>query len=591
MEWQGWFSLALTAGVLLLLTGSQLRPHIVMMGALTLLSVSGVLTPAEALSGFSNSGLVTVGAMFVVAAGIYSSGGIDILVNSVLGKPRTLRAALARIFFPVSLLSGFVNNTPVVASLIPAVHAWARSIGISPSKLLIPLSYSAILGGTLTMIGTSTNLIINGQYQQITGQDGFSLFSITAIGLPVALFGIAYMLLVFPRMLPDYKSDEAFSNLKEFTLEVAVTSNGPLVGKSIQRAGLRELRRIYLVEIVRGDTVLAAISPEELLQGGDRLVFAGDTEAIADLLRIKGIEPSPDIASDSPLMINRPERCLVEAVVSPHCAAIGEALRDFRFRDHYGAVVLAVARHGERVLGNLGSIHLAPGDTLLLEARPEFVSRQRLNRDFLLVNALDKETPRHSRAPVSWMILVAMIVAVTLDYISMLNASLLGAGLMVMCGCCTASQAERSVDLTVLITIGASLALGEALLKTGVATYLADFIISFSGNNPWLLLILVYIAVSALTEVITNNSAAVIMLPLVLEMTERTQLSHEPFVMVIMMAASASFATPLGYQTNLMVYGPGGYRFSDFIKIGLPMNVVIGIATLCTLRIAYGATL
>jgi len=312
--------------------------------------------------------------MFVVAAGIHASGGIDILVNRLLGRPLTLRSALLRIFAPVMLLSGFLNNTPVVATMIPAINSWSQKIGISASKLMIPLSYSAILGGTLTLIGTSTNLIVNGQYQSLTGGEGFSLFSITAIGLPVAIIGGLFMWLFFPRMLPQRRSGEGFENLREFTLEVSVASDGPLVGKTVLEAGLRDLERVYLVEIERGATVLTAVSSEERLQGGDRLVFAGDTQAISELLRINGIVPSA-MAGELALSQARPERCLVEAVVSPHCAAIGQAIRDARFRDRYGAVVLAVARNGERIPGNLRAIKLQAGDTLLLEARPAFVSR------------------------------------------------------------------------------------------------------------------------------------------------------------------------------------------------------------------------
>lgn len=281
------------------------------------------------------------------------------------------------------------------------------------------------------------------------------------------------------------------------------------------------------------------------------------------------------------------ERCLIEAVVSPHCTALGYAIRDARFRARYGAVVLAVARNGERVKGNLGNIKLQAGDTLLLEARPAFVSRQRYNKDFLLINDLNTETPRHERAYLAWGILVGVIAAASFEVISMLNGALIGAGLMIMTGCCSASQAEKSLDLTVIITIAASFALGMALQKTGVAGYIAENIVDLSNGTPWLLLILTYLAVSLLTEVITNNAAALLMLPIVLEITEKADLNNVPFVLAIMMAASASFATPLGYQTNLMVYGPGGYRFSDFLKVGIPMNLLTAVVTITVLLIGW----
>ncbi|WP_031434933.1 SLC13 family permease [Methylomarinum vadi] len=588
MIWQGWLSLGAVVGVLLTLIFTRVAPHLVMMAALTVLSVCGVLTSQEALAGFSNSGLITVAAMFVIAAGMHASGAVDLLVNSLLGQPRGVRAALTRIFAPVVLLSAFLNNTPVVATMIPALHAWTRKIGISPSQVMIPLSYCAILGGTLTLIGTSTNLMVNGLYQTLTGATGFSLFSISAVSLPVAMMGLSFMWLFFPKWLPNRDQDKALANLREFTLEVSVAPHGPLVGKTVEEAGLRNLKRVYLIEIERDDTVITAVPSEEKLHGGDRLVFAGDTEAISLLLRINGIVPSVDNnAHLQSLTAQRPERCLVEAVVSPHCEAVGNAIRDARFRDRYGAAVLAVARNGERIKGNLGSIILQAGDTLLLEARPAFVSRQRYNKDFLLINDLNTETPRHERAYLAWAILISVVSAVGVGYISMLNAALIGAGLMIIMGCCSVNQAERSLDLAVILTIAASFSLGAALQKTGVANFLADSIIDLSGGKGWLLLILTYLTVSLLTEVITNNAAAILMLPVVLEITEKSGLNSEPFVFAIMIAASASFATPLGYQTNLMVYGPGGYRFTDFLKVGVPMNLFVGATTIMVLLIGW----
>ena len=587
MEWQGWFALSLCIAVLATLIFTRIGPHLVMLGALTILSVSGILSANDALSGFSNSGLITVAGMFVVAAGMHASGAIDLLVTTLLGRPKTVRGAISRMFFPVVFLSSFLNNTPVVATMIPAIYSWSRKIGISPSKLMIPLSYIAILGGTITLIGTSTNLIVNGQYQALTGESGFSLFSITAVGIPVAIAGFILMWLAFPKLLPDRVQGQVFSNLREFTLEVSIAPNGPLVGKTIEQAGLRHLQRVYLIEIDRNGTAITVVSPEEVLQGGDRLVFAGDTDAISDLMRINGIVPSTEGEQTQAFTMQHAERRLIEAVVSPHCSTLGYAIRDARFRARYGAAVLAVARNGERIKGNLGSIILQAGDTLLLEARPAFVSRQRYNKDFLLINDLNTEAPRHERAYLAWAILVGVITAASFEVITMLNAALIGAGLMIISGCCSANQAERSLDLTVIITIASSFALGMALEKTGVAKYLAANIVDLSGGTPWLLLILVYISISILTEVITNNAAALLMLPIVLEITEKASLNNEPFVFAIMMAASASFATPLGYQTNMMVYGPGEYRFTDFLRAGIPMNIIAGVVTITVLLIGW----
>ncbi|MCX4189249.1 SLC13 family permease [Methylophaga sp. OBS3] len=583
MDWQGWFTIAVTISVLLTLILSKVRPHIAMLCGLTVLLLAGIINDTQAFEGFSNSGLITVAAMFVVAAGLHASGGVDIFVNSLLGKPKKLRHAYLRIYAPVIVLSAFLNNTPVVATLIPGLLAWCKRININPSKVMIPLSYVAILGGTLTLVGTSTNLIVNGQYVALTGEQGFSIFAITIIGLPVAIAGLIFMWLFFPKWLPDISKNHAFENVREFTLEVMVEPNGPLVGQSVQAAGLRDQKSVYLVEIERNGTLLTAVSSEQRLEGSDRLVFAGDTQGITDLLRIRGIIASTSESESSVLAAERPERSLVEAVVSPHCAAIGETVRNAMFLERYGAVIMAVARNGERIPGNLSNIKLQAGDTLLLEARPAFVTRQRYNKDFLLINDMGKESPNHDKAYLAWAILIGVITAAGFGVISMLTASMVGATLMILTGCCSVNQAERSLDLTVILTIAASFALGTALQETGVASYLASGIVSLSQNQAWLMLIMTYIAVSILTEVVTNNAAAVLMLPIVLGITQQAGINPEPFVFAIMMAASASFATPLGYQTNLMVYGPGGYHFRDFIKVGLPMNIFIGAVTIATI--------
>lgn len=586
MDWQGVLALGLTVAALLLLIFTRVGAHWVMTGVLVILSSTGVLTAAEAFAGFGNAGLITVAAMFVVAAGIHASGGVDLLVRHVLREPKGVRAAQLRISAPVILLSAFLNNTPVVATMIPAVRAWSKRIDVSPSKLMIPLSYASILGGTLTLIGTSTNLVVNGQYQALTGSTGFSLFSITAVGLPVAIVGLLFMIWAFPRLLPDRREQNMFGNFKEFTLEVAIAGDGPLVGQTVAQAGLRDLKRIYLVEIERAGAIVPAVDSGEPLQAGDRLVFAGDIEAISDLLRIKGIVASANNREPT-LAQEHKERRLVEAVISPHSNCINQTIRDSQFRERYGAVVLAVARNGERVAGNLGNTKLKPGDTLLLEARPAFVSRQQYNKDFLLINDLNTEAPRHSRAYLAWGILLAVILAASFELVSMLNASLLGAAAMILSGCCSSHQAQKSLDPMVLLTIAASFALGAALYKTGVAQWLAESVVELSGGRPWLILLLTYVVVSLLTEIITNNAAAILMLPIVLEMTEKASLNPEPFVLAIMMAASASFATPLGYQTNLMVYGPGGYRFTDFLRVGVPMNILIGFTTVIVLLLGW----
>jgi di/tricarboxylate transporter len=590
VAWQAWFTIGLTVSVLALLAAvPRLGTDLVLMAALAVLSLVGILSPEEALAGFGNSGLVTVAAMFIVAGGIRSSGGVDQITEHILGRPRGRRRALLRLMLPTALLSAFINNTPVVATLIPAVSQWARKLALPGSALMIPLSYASILGGTLTLVGTSTNLVVDGQYRALTGHPGFGLFAITPVGLLVAASGIAFVCLFGPRLLRERQGpDETFADTRKFTFEVAIAPHGPLVGRSIEQAGLRQLRRIYLAEIEREGCVISAVAPEEVLRGGDRLVFVGETEAIVDLLRVNGIVPA--IERQAALERQVPERLLAEAVVAPHCEVVGTTVREGRFRDRYGAVVLAVARNGEHIAGRLGSITLAAGDVLLLEARPAVLRRLRNSRDFLLINELPHELPDHQRARYAWLILAALVVAAGSGLTSMLNASLLAAGAMILTRCLSVAEARRSLDLPVLVTIGASFALGAALEKSGAANALGHGLLALGGDHPWLLLALTYASVMVLTELITNNAAAMLMLPVVLALTRAAGLNEAPFVIAIMMAASASFATPIGYQCNLMVYGPGGYRFADFLRIGIPMNLLVGLITILSIPLFWPLT-
>ncbi|MFA9203463.1 MAG: SLC13 family permease [Flavobacteriales bacterium] len=587
MEWAGWISLATTAVVLATLVFTRLATDMVMLAALAFLLMIGILDAKEALAGFANAGLITVAFMYVVAAGISNTGGLDWVIKHVFGQPKSLTAAQARVALPVVGMSAFLNNTPVVATFLPAISRWAKQKGLPLPPLLMILSYGAILGGTLTLIGTSTNLIVNGLYQDLTGSSGFSLFAITPIGLPVALGGVLFMLFWLPIVLKKrtQPSVEKFGDFREYTVEMAVAGDGSLVGKTIVEAGLRNLRGLYLVEIERQGTIVTAVSSEEKLQAGDRLVFAGDVEAVIELRQLHGLVPS--IGSTPTLAKDMPERRIIEAVLSPECLSVGETIRESRFRDKYGAVVLAVARHGRRINGNLGNIRLEAADTLLLEARPAFVSRQKYSRDFLLINDTLEERPNHAKAGIAWLILVAVIGLAAFEVTSMLNASMLGALAMLATRCISPNLARRSIDGHVLLTIAASFALGAALEKTGAAAWLAAGIMSLTAGDALLMLIGTYVLVTSLTETISNNAAALITLPIVLATTTAAGLPPEPFVLTLMMAASASFATPIGYQTNLMIYGPGGFQFNDFLKAGIPLNIICGILTVAAVTFWY----
>ncbi|MCR9090259.1 SLC13 family permease [Algiphilus sp.] len=577
MGWQGWFVVGVIVAVLLLLASERLRAELAVLGGMVALLTAGVLSPEQALAGFSNPGMITVAAMYVVAAGLRETGAIDLASRGWLGNGGGIGRAQLKIMLPTAGLSAFINNTPVVATFLPVVSGWARRNGVSASRLLMPLSYAAIVGGMCTLVGTSTNLVVNGKWVAEGGR-GLGFFELAWVGVPAAVLCILYMMTIGRRLLPERGSSEGlFDNPREYTVEMDVTGDGPLVGQTIGQAGLRHLGKVFLVEIVRDGSVLPAVSTEERLQAEDRLVFAGDVSSVLDLQRIKGLRPVRE--ADAAIAQQFPERKLVEVVLSARCPLIGQTLRDSRFHTYYGASVVAMAREGKRLRGGLGEVRLRPADTLLLEARPAWVDRHRYSPDFLLISQHQEDPPRYERALSAWCVLAAIVASATTGMLDMLTAALLGAGAMIATGCVSVAGARKSVDLQVLLVIAGSFALGEALSATGASAVIASSALAMAGDRPWVLLALTYAITSLMTELITNNAAALLMFPIAVAAATGLGLALEPFVVTVMLAASASFASPLGYQTNLMVSGPGSYRFLDFTRVGLPLNVLIGVLT------------
>ncbi len=573
-----WMALTTTCLCVLLLAWGRWAPELILLAGVTLLLLTGVIDVSQALAGLSNPGMVTVALMYVLVAGIRETGGVEAIVRHLLGRPRTLTGAMLRTVTPVFLLSAFMNNTPVVATFIPAVVTWSRRLRLPISRLLLPLSYAAMLGGACTLIGTSTNLVVNGLLVQRHPELALGLFDLAKVGFPIGIAGLAYMLIFGRWLLPSRDSTaSAFGNPKEYTIEMEVDPEGPLAGKTVEAAGLRHLGDVYLVEIERNGSILAAVGPEERLRGGDRLIFAGSTHAAIDLQQIKGLRPFTHTGFN---LMNHPDRCIVEVVVSPECGLLGQTIRDGRFRSQYGAAVLAVCRDGHRVEGNLGNVCLKPADTLLLETRPNFLEQFGQARDFLLVSEVDGPArPNHNKTWLAWLILAIVILLAATGLVDLLEAVLAGGSAMLLTGCCTFSKAKRSVDGSVLLTIAASFALGKALEVSGAGTVLAQGMLTLA-DGPMALLALTYILVALLTSLITNNAAAVLVFPILMAVVDHLQLNPVPYLVTLMLAASSSFATPIGYQTNLMVYGPGGYRFRDYLIFGGGLTLLVGLLTI-----------
>lgn len=580
---------AIVVSALAALVVTRLPAEAVFVGALALLMTAGVLTPAEALAGFGNEAVATIAALYVVAGAMRDTGAVTWISTRLLGRPGTVTAAQARLMAPVALVSAFLNNTPVVAIMIPAVSEWARRHRISASKLMLPLSYAAIFGGSLTIIGTSTNLVVNGLLS-VAGERPLAFFEIARVGLPTALVGVTATIVLARWLLPARKSAmERLADPREYSVEMTVDPGGPLVGKTVEEAGLRHLGHVYLIEVDRAGMPYPAVPPTFVLGASDRLVFVGVVDSVVELQRMPGLLPAAGQVFK--LDGRRDRRILVEAVVSEASPVAGRSIREGRFRTHYGAAVVAVARNAERLRQKVGDVVLRPGDTLLLEADPEFVARQRNQRDFYLVSPVpDSSPPRFDRIGWATAVLAAIVVAAAFGWLPMVTAALLGAGAMLLTRSTTLAAARRSVNGSVLLVIGAAFGLGRALEVTGVADAVATGLVAVAGTSPMANLVALYLVTATFTGLITNNAAAVLMFPIAQAMAHATGTSVTPFAVTVMMAASASFATPVGYQTNLMVMGPGGYRFGDYLRLGLPLTLLTGLVTLAVVPWAWPFT-
>ena len=577
MGLHAWIMIGVLSSVFGLLMFSRWAADAVLVGGVALLLLTGVINAEQALAGMSNEGVITIAVLFVVAAGIRETGALDWMMTGLLGRPKNERVAQGRIMLPAAGLSAFVNNTPLVAMLIPVVSDWGRKLDISPSRLLLPLSIASILGGACTLIGTSTNLIVNGWVLNETDLPALGMFQFAWVALPVALAGIAYTVAFGKHLLPDRGSViNLQEDPREYTVEMIVEQGSPLNGKTIEVAGLRNLPGLYLVEIERQGQILPAVSANVALRDGDRLVFVGVIESVVDLKKIRGLT----VADEQLYKLDVPHlnRKLIEAVVSDSCPVAGKTIREGAFRTRYRAVVIAVARNGERLTGKLGDIRLQAGDTLLLEARADFVRNMRDSRDFYLVSDVDGTTPpNHEKALVALAIVSIMVIVVSFQWLSMLKASLVAAGLMLMTRCCDVTRARAAVDWQVLIVLAASLGLGKGIQTSGLDAIVASSLTTWVGDSTSVALASIFGITMLLAGAITAKAAAVLVLPIALALSASMGVNFLPFIMTVAIAAATTIATPIGYPTNLMVMGPGGYRFRDYVVFGGPLTLIIGV--------------
>ncbi|SFD87972.1 Di-and tricarboxylate transporter [Lentibacillus persicus] len=559
------------------------RPDMVIFSALVVLLLSGILSVDEALSGFSNEGMMTVALLFIVAGAVQKSGLIDQMMGKWLENSRSQTGSMLRFFLPTSAFSAFLNNTPIVVTFTPIIKKWCEDRGIAPSKFLIPLSYATILGGTITLMGTSTNLVVHGLLLDF-GMEGFSLFTLAVVGIPAALIGLIYLFTVGYHLLPDNKgfSQQIKEDSKEYIAEMQVTPAFEHLDKSVKDAGLRDLKGLYLIEIIRGDDRVSPVRSTTVIQNGDRLIFTGLISTIADLQKIKGLKLETGTNIDLDDLKNGTTN-LVEAVVSDQSSLLTQSIKQAQFRSQYDAGVIAVHRNNERIQSKVGDIVLKPGDSLLLLAGADFVDKYQQSNDFFVVSSLDTPATLNQSPAKGWfsiLVLLAMIITVTFGWLSMFKAMALTVLIFMAGKIISPQEAKKYVHFNVLLLIASALGIGVAMRKTGLAEWMASGLLEI-GEPLGLMAILfiIYILTNVFTELITNSAAAVLMLPIGLEMAETLGYAPMGFAVVIAIAASASFITPIGYQTNLIVYGPGGYKFTDYVKVGLPLSIIVMITS------------
>ena len=588
MSPDAWLTLGVVIAAVGFMATERAPAPYVILTATTVLLLAGVITTSEAFAGFSNPAPITVAALYVLASAADKTGVLDRLPR-LLGSEKTgPKGQLLRLLAPTALASSVLNNTPIVAMLAPTVLAWARRTGRSPSRFLIPVSFAAILGGLLTLVGTSTNLVVSGLLEA-AGYEPMGLFEIAGVGLPVAVVGLVYLTVAGPRLLPERREpgQDLGVDAREFTVEMTISVDSPLIGETVSSGGLRHLEGVFLVELERRGRRLSPVSPDEPLEEGDRLTFAGNIARILDLQRIPGLRSAEE--RHFPAGGNGLQRQFFEAVVAEGSPLAHSTLKKVGFRARYGAAVLAIHRAGERVAGKLGGVTLRPGDLLVVLADEEFRRRSRDYRDFLVVAASGSEAPpRREKQSVVALVVVGLLATVGFQVLDIVRASLAAGVALVAFRVLTPSEARRAIDINVLIVIAGSFGLGAAIAASGLDQQIASAIIfPMARWGDAAILLGVLIATVTVTELVTNNAAAVLMFPVALAAAAQSGLEPRAFAIAVALGASASFLSPIGYQTNTMVYAMGGYRFTDFARAGLPLTIIMLVVAALVLPIVW----
>lgn len=572
-NFQPWFVILVVFLIFLLIYREYLKASVSFLMAVLLFSITGILTPSEVLSGFSNESIASILMLILITTGLRKNFQIENLFDAVFKKAKTYRGFLLRMMSQVAILSSMINNTPVVALMTPYVVDWGKRNNIAPSRLLIPLSYATIMGGMITLIGTSTTLVLNGFLQDF---DHPSLLfeDLFTIGISVTIGGILFILFIGYKLLPDHKDvlKTYAENKREYIVETRILADSKLIGKSLLDAGLRNLKGVYLVEIIRGQQLISPVGPKELLNRGDILFFAGNTNDIVELINSDlGLElPETAKSYDS----DKAE--IVEAVMNNFSSLINKTVKQSDFRNRYNAAIVAIHRNGKKVSGRIGDIVLQAGDLLLLYTGTDFRERVEIYRDLFVVSKLrDIVKPGNKKYYALVIMALCALMLLIFSKMTLFPSLMIILGIMIAFNLITTQDVKRELDLNMIAILVFSLAIGQAIIKTDAGNMVSIALIDLLepyGNLA--ILIGLLLITNLLASVIGNVGAVSISFPLAYSISNNLGIEGYPFFLTIAYAASAAFLTPISYQTNLIIYGPGGYKFKDFFKIGLPVNIV-----------------
>ena len=582
-----WITIATVLIMFTTMLVTKLRADVVFLSAIGVLYVTGVLDSKEAFSGFSSTSVITVGVLFVVVAGLTRTGVLYYIVRYLMGTPGSYAKAVTRLMLPVAFLSSFLSNTTVVALFVKIVKMWSKKLGISPSKLLIPLSYASGMGGVCTLIGTPPNLIISGLYEENTGV-AMNIMTTTVPGLFCLVIGVLSVI-AMRRLLPDRKAPEsAFEATTEYTVEVQVPSDNKHIGQTLGEAGLFHVKGGSLIEMYHFDESPIPVTEDEPVMGGDHLVYAGQIDEIIEMAYNHGL-----VSADHHVFSAKEEddnRQLRTAYVTFGSSLIGKTMSSTTLEKDNNMVLAAVARSGERIQQTPRQVTLQAGDTLL------FVCPRRMNVNTSALTSnlhffdSDDIPDVGTGTIVSMLIMITMVVVSALGILPLLQCAFLAAAAMLIFRCCNAEQAMRAVNWEILMVFAGSAVLGTAIQKTGIAEWLATGILDVCGTNPIVIMTAVCFVATFITEFISNTAAGAMFFPIMYEAAEKLGYDPFPFLVALMISVSSSFATPIGSPTHMLVYGPGGYRFSDFLRIGLLMNIIILAANIFIVNIFYPLT-